>query len=1558
MARTVLLFSLLLLVACGGGPAVAQAQPAHRIRLIHVEGLSPDLLTAYLGRAGARQPDRALHRWLALGPPSAQPEPTRGAIIAGLSVLPSAGGPLAATLLTGDTPATHGAWADADAPKGLNPKHTLINAPWARDKSPDAARLAALKKSRAAVAYARLTGIGHAIAQRGPSAAAGALAALDQALAQTWAQLPKGTSVILVGAHGVGALAPAQPLTPGPIGTLLGIDPTQIRPAGGLVALPELLPAQAQKLATVDAIQAVLRLDAKGVQRWDRDLNRLRPLTAHDPLGPEAVARLRASAAPGTWVAVAARRGEAFDFVAEGAEASRRLLGGLNARESALVFVLAGEAFPTGPKALAPTEIARLLTDRAPSAASAAIAEPGLIPWITAYGGPQFETDATTFAGLQRLQRGVAAARAGLLPQAWALLSAAKVPAEAEPWRALFAWRVAQQLAEVDPKPAAPKTGRAAQLAVLWGTDPALSRAMGLQLGALGGAFNALGAAPEPSLCQPSPPDGAALSTAGAAFAHAALPGEAAIAYARHALNSRDRAVVSAARTAALDLLERPEAAWAVPRVTGMIINNVVLMPLLGDTAGPDDLRRASDRQLLDLQRVITADTGPGAADRTLGRLSALALTSLGADPALLAETLDLALGQDRAGAAALVGALAAQGGLTSLISGGGMQIIAMLQMMEQALGPIEGPIDALSAEARLAHAVPLLLKAVLHALRGRLPAAQAPLEQADALLDTAALLALRNANRGKDDPSALLLWGPAIKVITQVGRAGLAAFSDRALAERHGQAAVATLMLWARDELRQAELGVPFEPHVAALETLLNRAVTLALTDDAGRPAAAKAVAQAAAALPVALTAGQGDAARWLALAGIIARDVVWALGHTGVSAQPEPAVLQSATQALETLSATWQPESRFLSASLMLLRATQRTLPALPELLAAKTLDLATVLRKTPHLAAAATALRSELAQRGTPDVRMAGVAQGALDLLLVDLLATMLETKLASLADPDVILAVLEGRTRALLSASEAVPGSQSTPVLALLEGWLLAASNRPGPAAEVMARGRAATAKTTFADYPWLFDLHAARWYAEGQQPREALRALDRADAACEGLGWLTAQARARKVPHGPASGALFDQARLGATRWRTGGALAELKISLLDGDAMINVTVQMQLAALLLRGQSGTLQLAAGNITDDPPAVVQWQLRGDGDATSFVVDTLSQEAWHALVAGDDAHGDRTLSHLADLLDLGVDPGWYTAQPGPSPVGPVAHPLIRAPHALLWVATLAELRGHTLTTNRLWRHVRPSDALTAPHYGTQSFCDAENEGLTSTPRANAVRCSAPSELVAELSKKDRARFGALVHLRVLKLDGQLVKPAQWKKTLQAAQRWKALPKWLGRKPPKAVRAAQALLSGNTDTLAEVYAGPFGCGALQFKSSQPAAMIAPLERCAPMAAQFATLGYAAQQGDFVLVERLLRFAASIHTLRDRVLPAGFQMVARAVSDQPNTTAQAKVALQFADLADTLGQINASVDLRALALNASGGAPSPALLKAAIAGHGRDASRRFIKQRAWPSP
>ncbi len=381
------LSSLLFLIACGLTACGAERLPqgdvsralAEHVVLVQVDGLSAELLDAYLRSPQSRTGGRALARWLGASPADGGTVAFRsGQLHTGLLPLPGLSDTTAATLLSGQPPLSTGVrdpsdWlkigtptiADAlarsvivgfptahQSPLGLESTDGLDRQDTLGLESNDEDRVSlaltgmkALPQVGPQLVVIRLSSLGDALLSRGIGAGPEGMARIDGSLSrlltESFAFDPKDTMLILTSGFAAGPAPTGTSVRPGELMRDLRLKGDSVVPTGGLARFESIDPKMVKHLVDLPATAALLRREGALLSVWDPDLERLRAYREEDALGPDFAPRLLSWLGDGEWVAIA-DRAKGHEFRRVGEDAAKVSYGGVTELESRTPFVFAG----------------------------------------------------------------------------------------------------------------------------------------------------------------------------------------------------------------------------------------------------------------------------------------------------------------------------------------------------------------------------------------------------------------------------------------------------------------------------------------------------------------------------------------------------------------------------------------------------------------------------------------------------------------------------------------------------------------------------------------------------------------------------------------------------------------------------------------------------------------------------------------------------------------------------------------------------------------------------------------------------------------------------------------------------------------------------------------------------------------------------------------------------------------------------------------------------------------------------------------------------------------
>lgn len=1538
--------------ACGGGgaPVLRPDTPPRTVLLLQVDGLSPTLLEQYLRRPTSRAADRALHDILGASPPGAGPLHYQRAVsTTALAPLGTDGVAAGVTLLTGKNPAEHGAGQGpvaaeipfvfeqlngrAGAVAGLPARGPgLVAIEAATDAEHVEALLARLPAEPGLVAV-RFTGV----AQASADGAASALADIDRQVARLRAKLSPATLVVLTA--GFGGVRHKD--------TMRGIDLTKLaeflvtsredlRGGGGALWVTRLGEDTKTNLLGLEGLAATLLHDGNRVIVLDREVGDLRPLLPGEfPEWPDFEARVRASV-PANTPLVIAQRDDGVDFGPEGDV--RR--GGPARDESEIPLIFAGPmlagASPAALEGMALTEVAATvrgaLLDGADGrwpalrkkTAEAPAASP---PFIQALGGPANVPEG--------LAAGARAFQAGRFPEAVASLGALTgLTGEAETWRlVLHGWALRKVGTGDVPAPAWPAaTGPAGRALAIARLDVGEEDAPPLPAGEgpLGEAFGVLYAAPGHPCRPPEASQRDRLTRAAATFTEAGLPGFAARAEAARSKILLQSEEIRDAHRATLRLVMADEAGHMRASVLQDLLLTSVLRPDIA-AAADAELTRAAELQLLHMQAIMAADTAPGAEDRRVGLLAGLIDgVAVQRQPALVKETVDQAVRGQGDVAAAVVRSLVGFGGLAALFRGDLVRSLAIAQeIMDQALAEVvQKPVDQLTADEKVARAVPLLIAATLKTLQGQ--GARGDVTQALELLPQDGTLADRTAALAKAGPTGtptLAAWAPFVRGVALLAAGVLDLMAENPdAATEQGLALVELARRVTQAELSRNQIK-GLDAHIDALAQVLVAALHWAAAESKGDGSAgAKATALRAAVAKVPLEAPDADpAARpWLSLVGVMLHDLAWATGPRA------PADLAAPQAALEKLVSTWRPESRLGQAGLLGLLAVQHTLLDIENFKEVEGLDA--TLAKLPRLKEALARVRAEV-RTLYPEADLATQLKAdKVERVVLENLILLLEIEPAQWVDTAALLRAIEARNQAMYALVQEAAGD-SRDVLTLLLAFIESQRDLPAAAARVaQAAGR--PAGPAFEGYGVIWHGLEARFRALAGDPKAADQAAARAQAACGPLAWRLGVARGVWLMQSrdpAAAQAQFRAAREGSRRAGHGGYGARFNLAVQDGQSLVNAVIQVPMLGVLLGRASGTFQLGAGGTSiEKQHRTVNWQFVPEGTATDAALEAQALEGWMALVAGDQATAGKALSQIVALL-FGADPRHLDDLPADGlPPHTNAFPLPRSPELLVWLAVLADLHGHERLGD--WVLVQmahhANSEWTDPPGGTETTCadDLVEKGPgEAAPIVQRMFCQAPAPLARLLKGEAAAAFAQVVEAHLRARSGEKVD----KKPAVARLRRLAPGLFGGRGPglkpgkidPGAVKAAVragyacelGLLATERPELAPLVATQLqGCGLAPFRAA--VALSLPADGVDP-------------DTRLKTLEGALEIAARLPGVRYQLFLFGWKEVIAVVA-RPDQRGQLLArSRHWATVADTLDAPDSALVFRALGLTQSSG-------------------------------
>ena len=1287
-----------------------------------------------------------------------------------------------------------------------------------------------------------------------------------------------------------------------------------------------------------------------------------------------------------------------------------------------------GVRFSDAPEAAVPEDAADWLTapTAAPDAARAALIATSLgasvavladravtaAPFIAGLGGPdRIEAvlgadPAANVARVRAWSDALAALESGLFPAARAhLAAAAGLPEPYEGWRLLLdRWALSQDPDDTEIETLAKPTDPwLARLDWLLGVEskrarddvpPILASLTPAQRNIENAAGLLQPLTAMEALC--NPPDRQAADRAAEAmtlYVKAGLIGHAALASASEANAHTDPVRAASARAAALLLLDQPGARWAAVDATSNMLGTANMGRLVGRPVNDPNLVKAQRVWLLELQRRIVADDGPGADDRNVKRVATLLFNTIDPTDPLLRETLGLALGAERTRAGAVMGSLLFQGALASVFGGQALpRIAAAIELMRQTLGPwAETPVAELKPAQRAARAILPLTESLFFVLRGDMANAAERLAAAESVLTPQLVLDLRDASR--DGTDTLAQWSPALLGTIYLAQAIQSAVTgDKGAARRKADALIDLGQAVAEREVRfhkrQADLG----PKVAAVGAVVRATVALVFDgrDDAPNTELVQKITAALQTLDLRVPAGatpdDATEARVLTIIGVLAHDTAWLLANlqpAGAS-PPDASALKAADEALATLAERWHPEGPFGRAALLLGTALQRALPAAPALFADEKTDWVVGLSRLKAVSDGLFALKADLDKAWPLDERTRGITEeGRLSALLLDLFRSALDadlTRLASDKNLDGVVSVLDRRADLLLKAIGDKTGNAATPLLALLRAWLGEYQHEPDAAASFAELAAARAEGTELAAGRWLLWAHAARWRLMGNDPAGATRNLDKAVEICAGAAPYLDQLRAHLQIDRNAANKLLDRARGQMAARGLGPARFTLVVVANDGDTEAKLNLDLDLKGLLLGGTGGSFQMGAGwnSNSGKDPVGARIEIAPDGSSLDYVVDALTLQAWDDLRANDVAATDRSLTRLADALFNQPDAGWFGDKPGPSLSGkPTANLTLRNPIQVLWVASLAHAQGHEAASARLFGligELLPSDLQNARE-GAYDRCPEDVvPALAAIPEDKQLSretvCNLPRPLWRSLPPAAATVVADLAHWHARQMDGLKPDPKQLAAALKAGVKYGIVPAWRAGtgKKPKDFQTFDTLFDAKAKdpkaVLPAVLAGPLRCQALWPLVTQMGAtgtLIAETaEACSAGHARLVRMEEMSGPKALSHMVDLARFVATTRRVPDAAL---METIGRslhlAAQTEPQLAAEQTAAL--AKVLATVGVDGAAFELDAMALAARIRAGQPTgnidpLLALAVGGQlGTPAARKLVKAVAF---
>jgi len=185
-----------------------------------------------------------------------------------------------------------------------------------------------------------LNGLSHALEKQGMEGSLSALAELDRLLSPLFKALHRDCLLILSSAYAAQELPEALPRGSKEFARLLGLKPTQLHPAGGVMRIEACSLERGLRLASLDFVSLLLRKDQGALQLLDPELGGPRDLQDLDSTAPELLSRSLGLLKEGECLALANRKMGADFHPREGVPKIAR--GGATLGESELPLIFAG----------------------------------------------------------------------------------------------------------------------------------------------------------------------------------------------------------------------------------------------------------------------------------------------------------------------------------------------------------------------------------------------------------------------------------------------------------------------------------------------------------------------------------------------------------------------------------------------------------------------------------------------------------------------------------------------------------------------------------------------------------------------------------------------------------------------------------------------------------------------------------------------------------------------------------------------------------------------------------------------------------------------------------------------------------------------------------------------------------------------------------------------------------------------------------------------------------------------------------------------------------------
>ncbi|MFN3202831.1 MAG: hypothetical protein ACE366_30845 [Bradymonadia bacterium] len=870
----------------------------------------------------------------------------------------------------------------------------------------------------------------------------------------------------------------------------------------------------------------------------------------------------------------------------------------------------------------------------------------------------------------------------------------------------------------------------------------------------------------EPALCaQPPLADRlTALSRGAEILEKLSLPGLAARARIRRAgLLAEKPEAAMAELDFALTLIEAEWAGWLRADVARRVLQMAIYAPWAQGTPQRGALiDRAAQVVLRRMQADLAAARAEGVdPKKSLEQLTALLDGSTASLPMLQRETLELAVQGNPELRPALIQQFLVDGaGLTSLFTAEGVRRLRITaDLIEQLADPPRGLKIKMPPEERaLGLAVSALMSATADVLQGQMPEALARIEGANLLAEKYDALKGREAALKAGHETRMAAWGPQVLLVARLARIVILKMAGRAGEARD----IIEVMLrdaraFARAETRRAAADATLDGHIDGVVGLTYWMLEVLLAgDDASRNEALGQMRKAARRVDMRLPkAGPRETARWWVLAGILARDIAWAV-EVGVAGKVDRGQLKAwkgIKAGMEALVRDWEPalESRILRMVLAMGLTAQR---ALPEIVAGEG-----PWWQRPLGIDALKRLSAKLGQISSTGPQM------AIDRLLAEQLQGVLANAKA-LGDEGAFSAAwgkVVNRQRKAMSPSDPAEAR----VLLLLESAAVATQSKRWSDVLALAKAGPALAEgTALSDMPFLWPALQVMAHRRKGDVTQAIAALDVVGDQCPALRWQLEPLRAISAANASAFGQAMERHRDGARQAQAGGIVGKVELTLKEGDGRLEISVEIPLMSVLLGRPTGTLQLGAGYQSESnahEPVVVT--VSGQASAVEAELQGLMLKAWRAFLWGDEAGGQEALRRLSVRF---AAEGWQ----------------IREPLEAIWLGAIAELHGHRALGRWLIEGAAAKAEAGSPdsRTGRVPLCD-DQPAPEGSELIVASTCEAPALLAATLSENAQRAVARWVALRMRAREGQPINGEAISEILGAANTHAAslVPEW---------------------------------------------------------------------------------------------------------------------------------------------------------------------------------